>query len=235
MYIVEGNIGAGKSTFLKLLAQHIPTISVAQEPVYDWQNKIYGQSLLENFYQQPQRWAYSFETLTMMCRVREHLYLQKTTTNTLICERSIYSGFYCFAQNSFDSGFLTQLEWTMYCDWFSFLVPNNCVKPEGFIYLRTSPEICYERTKKRSRSAEDTISIEYIKQIHHRHEEFLVTNRDTFNAVASVPVLILDVSQEFENDTAQFENLSKQLQEFIALTQVCSTAYQTSSGKHNEY
>lgn len=218
MYIVEGNIGAGKSTFLKLLSQHVPQVTVVQEPVYDWQNKIYGQSLLENFYQNPQRWAYSFETLTMMCRVREHMHLQETSAQTLICERSIYSGFYCFAQNSFDSGFLTQLEWSMYCDWFSFLVPNNCVKPQGFIYLQADPVTCYDRIKKRSRSAEDTISIEYIQQIHRRHEEFLLTNREQFSTVASVPVLVLDVSQEFENDAAHFATLSKQVQEFSALT-----------------
>jgi len=33
MYIVEGNIGAGKSTFLKLLSQHVPQVTVVQEPV----------------------------------------------------------------------------------------------------------------------------------------------------------------------------------------------------------
>lgn len=220
MYIVEGNIGAGKSTFLKLLAQHMPQVTVVQEPVYDWQNKIYGQSLLENFYQQPQRWAYSFETLTMMCRVREHMHLQETPASTLICERSIYSGFYCFAQNSFDSGFLTQLEWSMYCDWFSFLVPNNCAKPHGFIYLQADPVTCFERIKKRSRSAEDTISLDYINQIHHRHEEFLLTQRDTFSAVSTIPVLVLDVAQEFESDVAHFAALARQVQEFILTTQI---------------
>jgi deoxyadenosine/deoxycytidine kinase len=234
MYIVEGNIGAGKSTFLKLLAEKISTITVAQEPVYDWQNKIYGQSLLENFYQQPQRWAYSFETLTLLCRVREHLHLQQqVSVNTLICERSIYSGFYCFAQNSFDSGFLNQLEWSMYCDWFSFLVPASC-KPQGFIYLQANPEICYERTKKRNRSAEDTISLDYITQIHRRHEEFLVMHREQFIAVAQVPVLVLDVSKEFENDPAHFALLSKQIQEFIATTQTSILTAQTSPIQHIE-
>lgn len=219
MYIVEGNIGAGKSTFLKQLAQELPHISVMQEPVYDWQNKIYGQSLLENFYHQPQRWAYTFETLTLMCRVREHFHVQQTLTNTLVCERSIYSGFYCFAQNSFDSGFLSQLEWSMYCDWFSFLVPNTCVKPHGFIYLQAQPTVCYDRVKKRSRSAEETLGLEYIKQIHRRHEEFLVTNREHFNAIANVPVLVLDVSRDFENDSVYFAQLSNQVQEFFAATQ----------------
>lgn len=233
MYIVEGNIGAGKSTFLKLLAQHNSSVTVAQEPVYDWQNKVYGQSLLENFYQQPHRWAYSFETLTLLCRVKEHMHLQKTVSNTLICERSIYSGFYCFAHNSFDSGFLTQLEWSMYCDWFSFLVPNNCEKPEGFIYLQADPVTCYERTKKRNRSAEETISLDYIKQIHNRHEEFLITHREQFSAVSSVPVLVLNVSQEFESTPTLFSLLSKQVQEFITKTQINKISQQRLESKQH--
>lgn len=226
MFIVEGNIGAGKSTFLKLLAQKVPQISVVQEPVYDWQSKVYGQSLLANFYEQPQRWAYTFETLTMMCRVREHLHLQETSSQTTVCERSIYSGFYCFAQNSFDSGFLSKLEWSMYCDWFSFLVPTACVKPQGFIYLRATPEVCCERIKKRSRSAEDTISPEYIKHIHQRHEEFLLTNREHFSAVSSVPVLTLDCSQEFEADSEHFAQLSQAVADFVGVTAAQAPAHE---------
>ena len=63
MYIVEGNIGAGKSTFLQLIDTHMPDVSVALEPVNNWQNQIYGQSLLTNFYKNPKPWAYTLETL----------------------------------------------------------------------------------------------------------------------------------------------------------------------------
>lgn len=40
IYIVEGNIGAGKSTFLKLLNDHLVNVSVSLEPVYNWQQQI---------------------------------------------------------------------------------------------------------------------------------------------------------------------------------------------------
>jgi len=130
MYIVEGNIGAGKSTFLTFLEQQLTNTSVILEPVYDWQNKVYGQSLLANFYQDPQRWAYTFETLTMMCRTKEHLAQQEQTEPNRIFERSLYSGHYCFAKNSFESGFMTPLEWELYANWFSFLIPTKCQPPK---------------------------------------------------------------------------------------------------------
>lgn len=49
MYIVEGNIGAGKSTFLNLIGIHMPHVSIALEPLNNWQSEEYGQSLLKNF------------------------------------------------------------------------------------------------------------------------------------------------------------------------------------------
>ena len=40
MYILEGNIGAGKSTFLHLVKQQLPDISIALEPMDNWQKHV---------------------------------------------------------------------------------------------------------------------------------------------------------------------------------------------------
>lgn len=218
MYIVEGNIGAGKSTFLRLLAHHIPTVSVVLEPVYDWQNKVYGQSLLTNFYQHPKRWAYTFETLTMMCRVKEHLHEQDTLNLNRIFERSIYSGHYCFAKNSFENEFINELEWQLYNDWFNFLIPNKCQPPIGFIYLRTCPSICYERIKKRNRSAEKKLTLAYLKQIHQRHDDFLLDKKDVIAQLKNIPVLTLDCDQDFETDTKKLQEHISAVQDFLRST-----------------
>ena len=147
MYIVEGNIGAGKSTFLSLVKKYIPAIDVVPEPLHSWQSEEHGLSLLHSFYQDPVRWGFSMETFTMAARVIEHLKDQDSTNPNRLMERSIYSGHYCFAKNSFESGFLTIFEWTVYISWFNLLIPNKCALPSGFIYLRVSPEIAYERLK----------------------------------------------------------------------------------------
>jgi thymidylate kinase len=41
----------------------------------------------------------------------------------------------------------------------------------GYVYLRSNPEICFNRIKKRGREAEKNIKIEYIKRIHELHEK----------------------------------------------------------------
>lgn len=218
MYILEGNIGAGKSTFLKMIAQHVPQVSVGLEPLNNWHTELSGQSLLKNFYENPHRWAYTLETLAMMSRIKEHQLEQQHPCNWRIVERSIYSGYYCFARNSYASGFLLDVEWNVYQDWFDFLTRNNCLPPQGFIYLKVDPEIAFERTKKRNRSAESSLTLDYLRHIDKLHDSFLINKIGIADSLKQVPVLVLDCNQEFELDKTQFEHHCKALGTFLQET-----------------
>lgn len=218
MYILEGNIGAGKSTFLTLIKKYVPEIEVSLEPVHNWQKKIYGQSLLANFYQNPQRWAYSLETFTMICRVIEHLKDQHDSNQRKIIERSIYSGHYCFTLNGYKNGFMNDLEWGIYTQWFTYLIPQKCQPPHGFIYLHTDPDVSYKRIKKRNRPSEKNITFLYLQQIHEHHEDFLIRKNNILQELKHIPVLILDCNEEFKNNTAVFTTHAKQVVDFIAQT-----------------
>lgn len=148
MYIVEGNIGTGKSTFLRLIEQHIPFLSIVYEPLQAWQTESDSDSILKNFYHAPHRWAFTMETVAMASRVRDHITEQKNASPYRVLERSIYSGHYCFAKNDYNNGFMNDIEWHMYNEWFTLLVAGKCKPPLGFIYLQTAPEISFERIKK---------------------------------------------------------------------------------------
>lgn len=215
MYILEGNIGAGKSTFLKLINEALPAVNVSFEPLHNWQSHIYGQSLLANFMEKPQRWAYTFETFAMMCRVKEHTWHQQQAHSAHIIERSIYSGHYCFTLNGYANGFMTRTEWEMYNTWFNFLIPQHCKPPRGFIYLQTSPDIAFERIKKRNRLAEKKITRAYIKQLHTYHEQFLIDKKDLLPMLQNVPVLTLDCNQDFENHPEVFKQHCDAITQFI--------------------
>ncbi len=219
MYIVEGNIGAGKSTFLKLIDEYVDHISVAFEPLHNWQSQVYGQSLLANFYQDTKRWAFTMETFAMICRVREHIHEQQQKNPNRIMERSIYSGHYCFSVNGYKQGFISDLEWGLYMQWFNFMIPNKCQPPLGFIYLKTDPEVAYARLKKRNRLAEKKISLTYLKQIHEHHETFLIEKEGLLPELKTVPVLILDCNEEFESNPAKQHELFEQVQNFMLQTQ----------------
>ena len=68
-FVVEGNIGAGKSTFLKVINTFL-NAQVVYEPHEKWQN-VGGENLLENFYADTQRWAYTFQTYAFITRILE--------------------------------------------------------------------------------------------------------------------------------------------------------------------
>lgn len=216
MFIVEGNIGAGKSTFLSLLKASEADLTIIQEPVHNWASEKYGQSLLEEFYKHPNRWAFTIETFAMLARSLDHVRYQKKSALPVIMERSIYSGHYCFAQNGLQEGYFNEIEWAVYLQWVNFILHQQCKAPTGFIYLRTSPEICFERINKRNRTGEELVSLSYLRNIHDRHEKFLVSKESLDLNLRHVPVLVLDVTAEFQTNTTSFELLREKIIMFIS-------------------
>lgn len=231
MYILEGNIGVGKSTFLRLLSQHCPEITVIQEPKDNWASLEHGQSLLGNFYKDPRRWAYTLETLAMATRVKDHVHLQQSSDFNRIMERSVYSGHYCFAYNDFASGYLNPLEWEVYCQWVDFLIHKNCNPPKGFIYLRANPETCFDRVKKRNRQGEEGVSLDYIAQIHSWHDKFLVEKSGIAQNLVDVPVLVLDAEYNLLTDEARLQDYLAQVKKFLTQTQTTSEPLSTTSSQ----
>lgn len=215
MYIVEGTIGAGKSTFLKLAQNHMPSLHVCQEPLHAWEHAEHDQSLLALFYQDPYRWGYTLETVTMLSRVRDHLRQQTIAHEYALMERSIYSGYYCFAKNGYLQGSLSSLEWEMYSAWFTTLVQRSGMVPQGFIYLKVSPQVAFERMIKRNRSAENSMSRAYLEQLDERHTEFLLQKKDLLPELAKVPVLVLDCDKDFEEDETHLRQLLEALRLFV--------------------
>ena len=197
--IVEGNIGAGKSTFLKILQSHLDVHPVF-EPHQRWQN-IEGENLLDKFYKDTNRWAYTFQTYAFVSRAVEHdQNLEKSEKNTLVLERSVFSDRYCFAKNSFEMGVMNKLEWQLYKEWFSWLVYRYITMPTGFIYLQTDPKICYERMRKRSRFEESAVSLDYLTMLHEKHESWLVTKEGVDEEIKKLPVLVLQCDNDFEHN-----------------------------------
>lgn len=218
MYLLEGNLGAGKSTMLALIKKHLPHLHVVTEPVNSWHNDNFQESLLGHFYKDTPRWAYTMELFTMMTRVKEHLKEQISLEQNYtpkIMERSLYSGYYCFAKNGYEQGFLTYEEWTAYNQWFEFLVAKKCNTPTGFIYLQANPEVCLERMSKRNRSGESSVPLEYLQQIHDQHEQFLIHKTGIAKNLQNVPVLVLDVSEEFADNQVILKDLINKVQDFI--------------------
>lgn len=217
MYIIEGSIGAGKSTLVDMLASSLAGVNALQEPVNKWDSTTCGDSLLSDFYADPKRWAFAMETYTLACRLSDRMGLKLSNTDVNILERSVYSGYYCFAKNGYESGFLTKMEWQIYTEFFNFFVSRLPV-PKGFIYIKTSPDVALSRIKKRSRGSENSISLEYLEAIHNKHEEFLVEKNGILQSLMHVPVLTLNGNLDFEKEPSTMSEFIEEVSAFINIT-----------------
>lgn len=192
MIFLEGNIGAGKSTLLKIINRTL-LCKVALEPYKKWHSWNESKNILQMFYKNPKRWAYTFETYTLLTRIMEYQNLKKQISNLLpIVERSPYSGRYCFAFNSLKMGFLCKIEWTIYENLCNYLFAKHITKPKGIIYLRTSPKTCFNRIYLRGRKEEKSISLEYLNQLHDRHDAWLLR-------IKNIPILCIDENKFDKN------------------------------------
>ncbi|XP_039096074.1 deoxyguanosine kinase, mitochondrial isoform X1 [Hyaena hyaena] len=232
---IEGNIAVGKSTFVKLLMETYPEWHVATEPVATWQNvqaagtqKAYTAqrvgNLLDMMYQEPARWSYTFQTCSFMSRLKAQLepFPKKQSQSekaVQIFERSVYSDRYIFAKNLFEHGSLSDIEWHIYQDWHSFLLQEfaSRIRLHGFIYLQATPQVCWERLHHRAREEEKGIELAYLEQLHGQHEAWLVhkTTRLHFEALLNVPVLVLDVNDNFSEKETKQEELLKKVNTFV--------------------
>ena len=213
--IVEGNVGAGKSTFLKML-DHYLNAQFILEPHELWQN-VNGENLLDKFYTNPSRWAYTFQTYAFNTRIwAQQSALKNSFSNIHILERSVYSDRYCFSDVLHENGNISNLEWTLYTEWWDRVVQEYCPVPTGFIYLRVSPEMCYERIKQRSRSEESGVPLSYLQKLHERHDRWLIEKVGILQTLQNVPVLVLDTDEDFEHNQKHQQEIIENIISFFA-------------------
>jgi deoxyadenosine/deoxycytidine kinase len=213
--MIEGNIGAGKSTFLKILQGNLDA-EIIFEPTNKWQSDDDDNNLLHLFYKDTPRWAYTFQSYAFISRVQTILQHQTQPKGAVqFLERSIYCDRFCFAKTCYEAGLMSALEWHIYKEWFAWLSEKHTPLPSGFIYLKTDPEVCFKRVLKRHRQEEGSISIDYLKSLHQRHEEWLVHQKGIMPHLKNIPILVLDCNQEFETDTNTQKQHINRIKEFL--------------------
>lgn len=213
LLVVEGTIGAGKSTFVKLISERIGAVPL-YEPHTLWQKSVGGFSLLELFYKDPYRWAYTFQNYAYQSKIIawEEVMQKYSSTQIFLAERSIFSDYYCFARSAYQKKFMSELEWDLYTTEFSWWA-SRTIKPAGFIYLSLSVERAYERVVSRGRREELGVGREYLTQLHTAHEQLL--REQACPLMPEAPLLILDVERDFEFDPmAQMAHAQKVAQTF---------------------
>jgi len=173
---IEGNIGAGKSTFLneiesKCRSRRVEGIRILKEPVDEWEKVTDGsKNILELFYEHPAEYGFPLQVLIGITTLRKILreLSDYPDTELILSERSIMSSKLVFAKMLHHDGFMDEIEEEVYQMIFDNM-PTWLV-PKVMLYLNTKPNTCLERIGNRSRKGENKITIEQLERCETYHK-----------------------------------------------------------------
>ena len=186
MYIgVSGNIGSGKTTLTRMLAEH-----------YGWTPKyepVTFNPYLEDYYKDIPRWSYNLETWFLAQRFKDLLEISKID-GVCIQDRTLLEGVNIFVANNKELGNLSDRDYDTYMQIYDLMM-SMVRKPDLLIYLKSTLPYLVSKIQKRGREYEQSINLEYLSGLNSKYEEWI--------AGYDGKVLILDA------DTLDFENVAE--------------------------
>lgn len=160
---IAGNIGCGKTTLTKLLAEH-----------YGWQPRFESVSdnpYLSDFYADMERWSFNLQIYFLNRRFKEVVEISKTD-DIIVQDRTIFEDARIFAPNLHDQGLMSDRDFNNYNDLFDLMM--SLVKlPDLMIYIRSSISTLVGQIQKRGREYEQTMRLDYLQGLEKRYEKWI--------------------------------------------------------------
>lgn len=103
-----------------------------------------------------------------------NMHTTQTEKGVKLIERSLFSARYCFVENMLKTGVLHQGMYNILQEWYDYIHSQIQIEADLIVYLRTTPEIVYNRMMNRARSEESCVPLQYLEQLHDLHERWLV-------------------------------------------------------------
>ncbi|AQK93615.1 Deoxycytidine kinase [Zea mays] len=194
-FCVEGNISVGKTTFLQRIANETielrDLVEIVPEPIDKWQDVGPDHfNILDAFYAEPHRYAYTFQNYVFVTRVMQERESQAGIKPLRLMERSVFSDRMVFVRAVHEANWMNEMEISIYDSWFDPVVSSlPGLIPDGFIYLRASPDTCHKRMMHRRRSEEGGVTLDYLQGLHEKHESWLLPSKGSGPGVLSVSQL----------------------------------------------
>lgn len=207
----DGNIGSGKSTTVKDIAQYYKDkgrtdIHFIQEPVDAWNSVVdqYGVPILVNYYKDKKKFAFRLQMLAYISRLSLLRDAVKKGYKYIITERCVGTDRNVFTKMLYDTGDIEHDEHIIYNQWFNEFIRD--VPVGAIVYIKASPEVCLERVNIRAREGEN-IPIEYLQECDRYHNEWIYNE--------SIPKLIIDANVDFNINPERKTEILETIDKFI--------------------
>jgi deoxyadenosine/deoxycytidine kinase len=207
----DGNIGSGKSTKVKDIENYYKEqartdIIFIQEPVDVWNSVVdeHGVTILSNYYKNQKRFAFRLQMLAYISRLSLLRDAVKKGYKYIITERCVGTDRNVFSKMLYDKGDIEHDEYIIYKKWYDEFISD--VPIGAIVYIKASPETCFERVNIRAREGEN-IPLEYLKECDKYHDEWINSE--------NIPKLVIDADINLKENPEANVGILCQIDTFI--------------------
>lgn len=173
---IAGNIGAGKTTLCTQLGKN-----------FGWDvhyESADNNPYLSDFYVDMQRWSFNLQVYFLNSRYQQILKILDGD-KTVIQDRTIYEDAYIFAPNLHDMGLMPSRDFQNYFELFKTM-SSQIQPPDLLIYLKASIPTLVSHIQARGRDYEGNMSLDYLKRLNERYDNWIDTYEEGRLLVISV-------------------------------------------------
>jgi len=197
--VIEGVIGAGKTSLARIMSDKLSARLVLE--------KFEENPFLEDFYRDPERYAFQTQLYFLLSRYRQQMDLKQIDlfANLLLSD-------YMFAKDKlFATLNLNEKEMSLY-SLIAQHLEKELPKPDLVVYLQASTDHLMSNIKKRGRSYEKSMSRDYIDSLNQIYNEYFFRYKDS-------PLIIVNTNEiDFVNNENDLNELIREIRQPITGT-----------------
>ena len=171
--VVEGSIGAGKTTLSTMLANEFNAELVLE--------RFADNPFLEKFYKDPEHYAFPVEMTFLMDRYQQ---LKNLLTARDLFTDFVIGDYFIDKCLLFSKNNLAKDEFSLFKKVFD-TIAGFLPKPDLILYLYTAPDRLLKQIAKRNRAFEKDITAEYLSDIQEKYLTYFKENHQ-------IPILLVD-------------------------------------------
>ena len=162
--VIEGNIGAGKTTLATRLANQFNGRIILEH--------FADNPFLPKFYENPDKYSFPLELSFLASRYKQ---LKEELAPQDLFKAFTVADYYFMKSLVFASSTLQGDEYNLYRTIF-YIIYGSLPKPDIFVYLHLNPDRLLNNIKKRGRDYEKTITRDYLQKIQESYFAFFRQN-----------------------------------------------------------
>lgn len=189
--VIEGNIGAGKTTLSKKIAEDYNAKLILEQ--------FADNPFLPKFYKDQDRYSFPLELSFLADRYSQ---IKNQVFNLDLFHTFLVADYYFAKSSIFAQNTLKEDEYRLFRQIFNIIF-ESMPKPDLYVYLHANVDKLLNNIEKRGRDYEKNITPEYLEKIKFGYFNF-------FKQVATFPILIIDTNNiDFVNNVDHYRQLKE--------------------------